>query len=94
MSRFTSGMALGGLIAGGYSAVGADPKQRVGVPTLLGVALAILLPNEREIGAGVIVGAVGISVGVSKLQRKPALEFVPGDIRSAISEAPRHLLGR
>lgn len=93
MSRFTSGLILGGGISGGYSAVGASPKTRVAIPTALAVALAIVLPSERDLAAGVLLGALGVSAGVSKAQNRPMLEFLPSDVRDAIEQAPRRLRG-
>ena len=93
MSRLTSGLILGGGIAGGYSAVGASPKTRVIVPSALAIALAIVLPTERDLAAGVLLGALGVSAGVSRAQGKPVLEFLPSEVRDAIEKAPRRLRG-
>ena len=91
MSRLVSGVALGGGISMGYAAVGGTAQQRVGVPTGLGLALMVLLPAERDLGLGVILGSLGVSVAVSKAQGRSAIEFLPASVRSEDERIPRRL---
>lgn len=90
-SRFTSGLVLGAGISGGYASIGGTLGQRAGIPVGLGVVLAILLPQERDLAAGVVLGGLGVTAAVSRYQGRPALEFVPPSIRDAIERAPARL---
>lgn len=80
-TRVLSGALLGALVTGGFSAADATPTQRVALPAGIGLLLALLLPEERDLGVGVVLGAVATSSVLSSVNGQPALEFLPEGLR-------------
>lgn len=89
--RALAGMTLGGTATLGLSRIDASPAQRVGIPAAFGAFIAIALPDERDLGVAIALGAVGASSVLSAHAGRPALEFLPedlqpGNVREAFSE--------
>ena len=80
-ARVLSGALLGAIVTGGFSATDATPPQRVALPAGIGILLALLLPEERDLGVGVVLGAVTSSTVISAANGRPALEFLPEGLR-------------
>lgn len=87
-ARVLSGALLGAIVTGGFSATDATPTQRVALPAGIGILLALLLPEERDIGVGVVLGAVTSSTVISAANGRPALEFLPEGLRPGEQRGP------
>lgn len=79
--RALAGMAVGGTATLGLSLIDASPAQRVGIPAAFGAFIAIALPDERDLGVAIALGAAGASGVVSAHEGRPALEFLPENLR-------------
>lgn len=79
--RSLSGIAMGAAATAGLSRIDASPGQRVAIPALFGAFIVLALPDERDIGVSVVLGAMGASGALSASQGQSPWEFLPEDMR-------------
>jgi len=79
--RALTGIAMGAAATAGMSRIDATPGQRVAVPAAFGAFLILLLPDEADVGASIILGAAAASGALSSAVGESPWAFLPEDLR-------------
>ena len=88
--RVLSGAAMGAVATAGLSRIDASPGQRVAIPAAFGAFLVLALPDERDIGISIMLGAASASGAMSISAGQSGWEFLPEDLRPGnVSQALR-----